>query len=98
MKYRAAYVTEPGFDFSPLRELADHIVYVTSGFEKGVAEIKAAVEASLLDFEEDQDIFVPVGKVLSVFFAADCLASKKQLLVAVYDKRSYTIVDVRQLD
>lgn len=96
-KFRTAYVCEPGFDFSPLLEVAENIVYITNGFEKGVNQIAHSVHVALVAFDDDKDIFVPVGKVLTVMLATDYLDGANPFNVAVYDQRKYEIIDISSL-
>lgn len=83
-KFRHAYVLKPSFNFSPLKQYCEKIMYATEGYATDVDEIRHELETSLSDFDDEKDVLVPVGTALSNLIAGSVL---QRLIVAKGDTR-----------
>lgn len=96
-KFRVAWITEPGHNFTPLLELADTLRFVLSGMEFGAWEITTTVEQNLREFNPALDLVVPSGRILSCWGFAQAVAAKMvdgegYYNVAIWKDGSYEVV------
>lgn len=68
-KFRHAYVLKPSFNFSPLKPYCEKIVYATEGYAESPDVIRAELEASFSEFDENRDVLIPAGQTLTGFLA-----------------------------
>lgn len=108
-KFRTAYVPHnSGHDLTALMELCQEIKFCSTGYEvEGTLE--AVIEKSLVDFDPEKDVVVPVGNVASNLLVGACLARKcmrwedaeynvalvTQFHVAIYRDKVYTVREIR---
>lgn len=87
-----AFVCEASrHNFSGLMDLCNSIVFVTSGRDNSLEELRISIEKNLADYDPDKDIFVPIGKVTSVFFCAVNLCSRFETVqIAFFNNMEYT--------
>ena len=91
-KFRTAYITvNTEHDFSALLEVADKIVFCTSGYERE-EELQAAIGNTLKSFDYEMDIIVPVGNVVSNLLLGSLLTP--QFNVAIFHDKQYHILGV----
>lgn len=96
-KFDRAFVCEASrHNFSGLMDLCNSIVFVTYGRDDSLEELRISIEKNLADFDPDKDIFVPIGKVTSVFFCAVNLCSRFETVqIAFFHDMKYTPCKVR---
>ena len=90
--YKRVYVVEPTHDVSGLLQFAEKIVFLFSGYESSVLELREAFERNIAEFEATTDAFVPIGKMRDVTVASMLLRSKTKLPISVgiYRDKTYT--------
>ena len=90
-KFKTAYVTaNTGHDFSALLEMADKIVFCTSGYEKE-EELQAAIGTALKNFDSEMDVIVPVGNVIANLLLGTFLPPYFRIAI-FHDKKYHTMV------
>jgi hypothetical protein len=89
-KYRVAWVVEPGKDFSALENLATEVRYITMGYEKSIEKISQSILESRKLFDPDNDIIVPVGRVLAVLLVGLIYGQiPRDIAFAIYSEGVY---------
>lgn len=68
-RFRYAFVLKPSFNFSPLKPYCEKIVYATEGYAESPEVIRAELEASFSEFDENKDVLIPAGQTLTGFLA-----------------------------
>jgi hypothetical protein len=90
-KFKTAYVTvNTGHDFSALLEIADKIVFLTSGYEKE-EELQATIGTALKLFDCEMDVLVPVGNVVANLLLGSLMTPRFRVAV-FHDKQYHTMV------
>lgn len=95
-KFRKAFVVQTSqYDFKPLLEICETIVFITNGYETD-ENLFVAIQDALKDFSPDRDIVIPVGSVIVNLLVGMCIATKKdpafqKIAVAFYRDREYQI-------
>lgn len=83
-KFRHAYVLKPSFNFSPLKQYCEKIIYATEGYATELEEIRKELEISLADFDDELDVLVPVGAAWSNLVAGMII---QRMIAAKGDRR-----------
>jgi hypothetical protein len=92
-KFKTAYVTtNTGHDFSALLEIAEKIVFCTSGYEKE-EELSDAIVKTLKDFDGAMDVIVPVGNVVANLILGNILA-KRWFRIAIFQDKKYHTMEI----
>lgn len=93
-KFRKAYVAQnTQHDFSDLRDISDEIVFVTTGYEDE-GNLHTTVEKSLVDFDPNRDVIVPVGNVFVNLLVGQVLGRKDKYgsyRVALFRGKEYHV-------
>ena len=97
-KFARAYVAQnSGHDFSELRDIAEEIVFITTGYEDE-GTLLTSVVAGLHAFSPTRDIIVPVGNVyinmLTGIVATELSKEWGYYKVAIYREKEYHIQHV----
>lgn len=93
--YRTAFIAmNSGHDFIRVKQdLAANIVFVTTGYE-AEEDLLPAIEKSLESFDPEQDIIVPVGKVMTNALIGLVLGKLgKQPVFAYWQEQQYHTLD-----
>lgn len=95
-KYRKAFITEPGYNFSALKGLVQENIFLTTKAEETLQDVQEAIQSNLKDFDPELDIIVPVGRTLLSFVVALEVAHHDKVRVAVYRGHGYQVVNMHQ--
>lgn len=96
-KFSRAFVCmHTSHDFSSLRELCDSVLFLSSGFEKD-EDLVNQIDLFLRDFNPEEDIIVPVGRVAVSLVVGSILNSlgMAEILIANYQDKTYTVTPLR---
>lgn len=94
-KFARAFVAQnSGHNFTELKELADEIIFITSGYDEEDKLLSTVVDG-LQDFSPRRDIIVPVGNVfinlLVGMVAMELSKDWGHFRVALYREKEYHI-------
>jgi hypothetical protein len=94
-KFARAFVAQnSGHNFNELKELADEIIFITSGYD-GEEKLLSTVVDGLQDFSPRRDVIVPVGNVfvnlLVGMVAMELSREWGHFRVALYREKEYHI-------
>lgn len=85
-------------DISALLEMAERIVFVTTGHEKE-EELQSAIHIIMQAFDPVMDVIVPVGNVMANLLVGVCLEKLNVDLgrcqVAVFQDKKYHVMEIR---
>lgn len=85
-KYRTAFITvNTGHDFSALLQIADKIVFLTSGYEQE-DELRTTINTALKGYDPMLDILVPVGNVVANLLLGSLLGTSDFHIAIFHDK------------
>ena len=89
--FRKAYVMEPSHDFSALSSHCEEIVFLTTGYERDFPATCRAIREGLQNFQPEQDVLIPTGRVAAVLFAGYVLGRLQRMIqVGLYANKIYT--------
>lgn len=99
MKYKTAYVVQAsGHDFSNLKDIADEIVFITTGYEEEI-QLVETINNRLMFFNEEFDVIVPVGSVLANMIVGTIISDLcNHYDVAIYQDKTYHIRHMNVVD
>lgn len=90
-QYRTAYITQhSNHNFEPLLAQCEDIKFCSTGYEKE-NELMEVLTASLVDFNPDVDVLVPVGNVTVNMLLGFILESANGFYMAIYRDKEYHI-------
>lgn len=88
--YRTAYVVEEGrWSFAALEEIADNIVFMTGPSDRSLSQVRNRLSKALENYDPEQDVLVPVGRVVSAWILADMVAHHKKVNIALFTSPHY---------
>lgn len=88
--FRTIYVTQPGWNFGPLRDVAERVTFLTTGLEY-LEELPAALKQGLEGFDPELDAIVCVGKVNLIFLVGFLIGQgAKGVTIGSYNDGEYT--------
>jgi len=88
--FRTIYVTQPGWNFGPLRDVSERVTFLTTGLEY-LEELPAALRQGLEGFDPDLDAIVCVGKVNLIFLVGFLIGlGTKSVTIGSYNDGVYT--------
>lgn len=88
-RYRKIYILQAGFDFTPLKGMADEVEFVTSGFET-YDRVLEFCDRKMEDFDPDLDAIIVVGRSITMFLIGLYLGTKfpgKELTIGIYKSK-----------
>lgn len=92
--YRTGWACGHRYDFGPLLEHVETVRFFTTGYEKSLEQTLASIDRSIQDFDPEQDVLIPAGKMLPVMLATIRATNKADgsLHVAVFDRERHSYV------
>lgn len=89
-RFRTIYITQPGWNFGPLRDVSERVTFLTTGLEY-LEELPAALQEGLEGFDPELDAIVCVGKVNLIFLVGVLIGlGAKSVTIGSYNDGVYT--------
>lgn len=89
-KFRRAFVVQPVHDFSALKNYAQDIRFLSTGYED-IENLEESVDDALANFDQDDDVIIPAGRVITCFIIGFILQIRgiNNFIIGVYKDKDY---------